>query len=332
MSGFSELELIKLSAKALAAGVKDADPNTQWYESVNANAFVLAANKVWVQSATIKANPAANVAAAQALATGTLAGLLDDRSVAADAVQLTAVPGVNNTYVALNIPGDFTSGVVDNWILPQFVPQPNGLPSFGYAARVYDGDPNSGGTEVLTTDGTTGTGINKTVAWIWDYATGILLVSDTSNLFSGDPYLNGFIYTGKTVADLPTVSGEIEFLADCPPSTLLDDLVYVTGPSVLGVVQVATADVTVVAKMPAIGIVTEKISSTRVKVLTVGEHTPGFALTPGRRYFVGPTGQLALTMPTPAVGGIAFSQPVGHAIDTNRLIFNPELIPIIRKG
>ena len=138
---------------------------------------------------------------AQANAAGALSGIISDLSAAGSAIQLTAVPAVNNTYVALTTPGDFSSAVVDNWVLPQFVPQSNGLPSFGYSIRLYDGDPNTGGTEVLTTDGTTGTGQNKTVAWVWDYATGMLLLSDSSSLFSDTPYVNGFRYIGSTVED-----------------------------------------------------------------------------------------------------------------------------------
>lgn len=129
-----------------------------------------------------------------------------------------------------------------------------------------------------------------------------------------------------------TGASTVEFIADCPAAVAVDALVYVTGPSVLGVVQVDIIDVTVVAKMPAIGIVIQKITSTSCRVLTQGEVTPALTLVPGKRYFAGPTGSLAVVMPTPTVSGIAFSQPVGYAIDTNRLLFDPEKIPIIRKG
>lgn len=124
----------------------------------------------------------------------------------------------------------------------------------------------------------------------------------------------------------------VEFIAGCPASVAVDDLVYTTGPAILGVAQVDVIDVTDVSKMPAIGIVIAKITSTTCKVITLGEISPGMALIPGRRYFAGANGSLDLAMPSPTLGGIAFSQPVGYAIDTNRLLFNPELTPIIRKG
>ena len=199
-TSFTELERINLAAKALAAGVKDADPTTQWYESANAFSFVVAADKVWLQSELVKQNPAATVFDARALASGALLGVIQDYSQPSGARQLTAVPGVNNSFVALNTPGDFSSGVLDGWVQPQFVPQANGLPSFGYAVRLYDGDPAAGGSEIFTTDGVEGTGINKSVAWVWDYHNGLLLHADGYSI--ADPYVLGFVYVGSTAVDL----------------------------------------------------------------------------------------------------------------------------------
>jgi len=209
VAGFSELERINLAAKTLAAGVKDADPTTQWYESTLANSFVLAGDKVWIQADTLRANPATNLAAAQALCipTAPLDGIVLDRSAAGNAVRLTPVPGVNNTYVALETYGDISSGRVDNWVLPQFVPLANGLPSSGFGVRLYNGNPATTGVPVLTTAGATGTGINKTVAWIWDYATGILLLSNTFSV--ADPWVNGFQYIGVTAGSLVGNIGSI---------------------------------------------------------------------------------------------------------------------------
>jgi len=138
------------------------------------------------------------------------------------------------------------------------------------------------------------------------------------------------VVANAKVSSDPAGASTVEFVADCPASVVVDDLVYVTGPAISGVIQVDIVDVTLVAKMPAIGIVIEKITSTSCRVLTQGEVTPTLTLVPGKRYFAGASGSLAVAMPTPATSGIAFSQPVGYAIDTNRLLFDPEKIPIIR--
>lgn len=126
--------------------------------------------------------------------------------------------------------------------------------------------------------------------------------------------------------------GEISFSADCPSALSVEDIVYITGPEVSGIAQVDIVDITNVNTMPAIGIITEKTSSTRCKVVLVGEITTTSTLTPGKRYFVGATGTLSSTIPAPGVGAIAFAQPVGYALAVNRLIFNPESTPIIQKG
>ncbi len=203
MAGFTELERIELAVKALAAGVKDASVRSKWYESVNANKFILFGSSVWTQEDDLLANPAATLTAAQSAAAGPLAGIVQDLSDPSLARRLDPVPGIDNTYVALQTPGDFSSGILDNWVYPQQIPRPNGLPSTGYSMRLYSGDPNAGGTEVLTTDGTTGTGVNKTVGWIWDSATGLLLLSDTFDPFGGnDPYVTGFRYIGDTASDI----------------------------------------------------------------------------------------------------------------------------------
>lgn len=195
---FSQLDRITLAAKALAGGVLDSDPVAQWYESTLPFSFALPADKVWTQADLVRANPAANVAAAQANAAGPLSGVVEDLSANASSIRLTPVPGVNNTYVALSTYGDFSSPLLDNWLAPVFAPRTNGLPSTGYAVRLYDGNPALGGTEVLTTDGTTGTGANKSVAWMFNYAGGLLLLS--SDFSVADPHVTGFRYIGTSVA------------------------------------------------------------------------------------------------------------------------------------
>jgi len=193
---FSNQERINATAKALLGNVLDADPTTQWYEGVNPFGFVLASDKVWTQANVVKANPCANLAAAQAACAGPLSGIVQDYSLAAAAIRLTKLPSLNNTYVALATYGDWSSAHLDNWVKPQFAPQLSGAPSFGFATKLYNGNPALGGVEVFTTDGTTGTGVNKSVGWIWNYDNGLLLLANDFSI--ADPWILGFRYVGTT--------------------------------------------------------------------------------------------------------------------------------------
>jgi hypothetical protein len=199
--GFSNQERINLNSKVIAAGVKDANEIAQWYESVLLNRFISNANTVWRDPdlSTLLNNPAANLTEAQSNADGYLTSIVENYSEAANAIRLTVIPGTNDsTYVALETYDDLSSTQLINWIQPQFVPRSNGLPSGGYSIRLFDGDPNSGGVEVLPTDGTTGSGVNKSVGWIFDYASGVLLLSSDFRSSVSDPYILGFRYIGTT--------------------------------------------------------------------------------------------------------------------------------------
>ena len=224
---FSNQERINAVAKALLGNVLDADPVAQWYESVTSFGFVLDANKVWVNAPILKANPAANLAAAQANCLGPLLGIVADLSLAASAVRLTPLPSVNNTFVALTTYGDFTSAVLDNWVKPAFIPQATGQPSVGYATRLYDGDPAGAGVEVLTTDGTTGTGQTKSVGWVWNYDNALLLLAADFAATVADPYVTGFRYIGATAGGgggvaVVTTAQRIALV----PTSSLGDIVY----------------------------------------------------------------------------------------------------------
>lgn len=201
---FTNQERINQNSKILAAGVLDANEVASWYESRFPNQFVVGGDKVWLQLASlIRLHPAADAAAASAKVAGPLLGVVEDRSAAAKAVRLTAVPGTNNsTFAAYEVYGDFASKRLDNWLQPQQVPQTSGVPSFGYSARLWKGDPAAGGTEILTTDGASGTGVNNSVAWVWNYANGMLFLSTAFRATITNPdqlYVTGFRYIGATL-------------------------------------------------------------------------------------------------------------------------------------
>jgi hypothetical protein len=109
--------------------------------------------------------------------------------------------------------------------------------------------------------------------------------------------------------------------------------VHVSGAIVGNDYQVAKVDVLDGAKMPAIGIVSYKISSTRAIVILDGDVAGVYTgLTPGRVYFVGTNSRPTLTPPNPGPGQKLYLQAVGVAVDTGILRFWPRTDPMVKVG
>lgn len=175
-------------------------PKQAWYESQLFYETSIISDQVLNNEDVkiLKSKPASNLTIARSNAS-TIPNVLSDLSQFSNAIRLTPVPGTNGmVYVALSTYGDFNSTRLKLWIQPQMVPQLSGLPSNGYAIRLFKGDPNSGGIEVTTTQGTTGTGINKSVAWIPIASAGILILSEDFASTVSNPYWCGFRYIGRT--------------------------------------------------------------------------------------------------------------------------------------
>jgi hypothetical protein len=197
--GFSGQEGLNLANKVLQGGVIDANPTAVWYETFFANNFIVDASSVWTALATIRQYPASTRTIAQQNVAGPLAGLVEDRTAVAQAVRLTQVAGTNSsTWAAYSTHGNAASPLLKNWLLPQLVPQASGAPSNGYAITLYNGNPAAGGTVVTTTAGMTGTGENKSVGWVFNYAGGLLLLSADFRGQITDPWIVGFRYIGPT--------------------------------------------------------------------------------------------------------------------------------------
>jgi len=202
--GFSNQERINLNSKVLQADVMDAISAAVWFESRLFAGKVIDSRQTWTEFATLEGLPAGSLATAQANAAANPT-LISDLSAAGSAIRLTEVTASNNsTYVAYTTFGDFTSPRLKNWLQPQQIPQASGAASNGYAIRLFDGDPAGAGVEIFTTDGQTGTGVNKSSGWVWNYSNGILLLSDDFYTETGitpaafDPYVLGFRYIGPT--------------------------------------------------------------------------------------------------------------------------------------
>jgi hypothetical protein len=121
-----------------------------------------------------------------------------------------------------------------------------------------------------------------------------------------------------------------ELPANCQATDQIGDLVYISGDSVGGVIQVTKVDITNYSKMPGVGAIVSKSTSTQCRILRYGIlSVPG--LIPGRTYFVGFNGTPIPTRPVATGGQKAFVQVLGVAMDSSRMLFNPSfnLIQVI---
>ena len=109
------------------------------------------------------------------------------------------------------------------------------------------------------------------------------------------------------------------FDATCQATDAVGNLVYSKADN-----EVETIDITDSSKMPAVGIILEKITATTCVVQTFGPYEIA-GLTPGQRYWAGALGVPSDLFPTAASGGIAIAQVVGFALSTDELILDPEL-------
>lgn len=204
--GFSNQERINTNAAALQASTLDANASSVWYEKIFNFQFALPSYRIWTQFTSIP--EASTVAIARTNASNNPT-IIDDLSQDADAVRLSKIPGTNDsTFATYTTYNDFSTDVLGNWIQPQQITQKTGVsagqPSSGYTTTLYNGDPSNGGTVVAPSAGTTGTGENKTVGWIFNYSIGLLLVSSDFYTQTGinpatfDPYITAFRYIGTT--------------------------------------------------------------------------------------------------------------------------------------
>jgi hypothetical protein len=201
--GFSNQEQINLASKVLQAGVMDANASAVWYETFFANNFIVDAGTVWTALPTLRTLPAGTRAVARSNAAANPT-LIQDLSQTGSAVRLTAVAGTNgSTWAAYSTYGNANSALLRNWLLPQLLPQSNGAPSNGYAVQLYNGNPASGGVLVSTSAGTSGTGESKSVGWVFNYPSGLLLLSADFRAQITDPWIVGFRYVGPTAGSTP---------------------------------------------------------------------------------------------------------------------------------
>lgn len=103
---------------------------------------------------------------------------------------------------------------------------------------------------------------------------------------------------------------------NCDAGVAVGDLVYITGDAVGGRYQVARADAFDFSKMPVVGAIVGKTSSTQATVQWTGEIRGIYSsMTPGRLYFLSSAGTPSLVPPVPSGGNPqAHIQAVGVAL------------------
>lgn len=334
--GFSNQERINMNSKALAAAVIDANPVAQWYESRNAFSFIVNGDGVLTEFSSVPA--AGSLAQARTNATNNPT-IIQDKSQVTDAIRLTAVAGTNNsTWIAYSTYNDTSSAILKNWIQPQLVPQSTGASSNGYAIVLYDGDPNSGGTEVTTTDGTTGTGQNKTVGWIFQYSTGILLLSDDFKGDVSDPYIMGFRYIGATATSSSTTAQRVEFSLIADETIAIGDVLRLATSDDIGFTagRVLKANATTYEESEIIGIANSSGGQgDSINVVSDGLIGVKFASAPasssnGQTIFLSTTdGTATLTVPSGPSNAIAI---IGKLVGANGSDTTPNCVIRIQES
>jgi len=121
------------------------------------------------------------------------------------------------------------------------------------------------------------------------------------------------------------------FEADCLATDMVDDFVSMTGASVGGFRQVARVSLTSVPLIPAVGIITSKLSPTRCFVQAFGEVVIT-GLTPGDTQWIGLDGRLSPIPPSRIIGKLTMVQMAGIALDTNVLLLRIDPSPIKLRG
>lgn len=109
---------------------------------------------------------------------------------------------------------------------------------------------------------------------------------------------------------------------DCLSSDAVGNCVYVSGDKVGDRWQVATADPTDDAKMPAIGVLVSKQTSTTGMIQLFGPCDLFTDMTPGQMVLVGQNGDLLDEVPSIPAGNTFWAQQIGVAAASDVLLLS----------
>ena len=117
-------------------------------------------------------------------------------------------------------------------------------------------------------------------------------------------------------------------LADCLAGDVVRAPVYITGPKVGPMWQVATADAFDAGKMPVVGFIEDKPTATTCVVRLSGELSGFVGLTSGAHVFVG-LGVIGHAPVTRPGSGVRHVQVVGVAVSTTEILVKVDDVKII---
>jgi hypothetical protein len=135
------------------------------------------------------------------------------------------------------------------------------------------------------------------------------------------------IQLGQCIRGSTEAYTNVEFYAVCSTAEAVGDPVYIFAPPVLGVYNVRKVSITDTVKMPAIGVVKEKLTDTSCRILVCGILEGAYSgLTPGYMLYAAQYGGLVHSagLPDPLVTR-HYAQIIGQAAsDTDAVIqINP---------
>jgi len=118
----------------------------------------------------------------------------------------------------------------------------------------------------------------------------------------------------------------VTFTALTPSSVAAGDVVYISGDAVGGLHQVDKVDITTTIKMPAVGVVTQKLTSTTGIVMCAGEISGLYTgLTPNAILWPDATAKLSETAPGPPGVGLVNVQPMAHVLTSDTIFLRVQV-------
>ena len=135
-------------------------------------------------------------------------------------------------------------------------------------------------------------------------------------------------------AQASSIFEDKEFRAACLSTDQVGHCVYIrAGVDVEGNYRVGKANPALESKMPAVGVIIEKLDATTCRVKRFGELTGFSGLLPGKMLFLREDGTLGQApVPTPGLGEYVFIQRMGTAYGEEDIYLDPNFHLVKRVG